>query len=183
MSDPAEDLLARGYLARREHRLADARSHFAEAAKTSRETGENASLAQALAGLGQIERDMGDLDAAIIHYDAAVAVFRRLNEPLRLAHTIRHAGDIRQNRVEIELALPCYEEALSIYRCHAQTSPLDLANAIRGFALARGASGSVAEALRLWQEARGLYDAVGVQDGVSESDTQIASLNARLSAC
>ena len=64
-----------------------------------------------------------------------------------------------------------YREALAIYRRNERTPPLDLANALRGFALLKGRS---AEANALWQEARDLYAAVGVEAGVAESSGRLA---------
>jgi transposase len=60
-------------------------------------------------------------------------------------------------------------------RGHRQ-APLDLANAIRGFALLAADAGETERATSLWQEARRLYDAASVQRGVQESDAQIERL-------
>jgi tetratricopeptide (TPR) repeat protein len=76
----------------------------------------------------------------------------------------------------LEQAAPHYNEALEIYRSHARTPPLDLANAIRGFALLKGNTGDTEEAKQLWQEARDLYAQVGVEAGVAGADAQIARL-------
>jgi tetratricopeptide (TPR) repeat protein len=72
--------------------------------------------------------------------------------------------------------VPHYNEALEIYRSHVQTPPLDLANALRGFALLQANLGKTEEAKQLWQEARDLYADQDVQAGVDEADRQIAHL-------
>jgi uncharacterized protein len=179
MADAPETLLSRGYEARREHRLADAREIFAEAVQHYRETGEQNLLARALTGLGQIERDMAREDAALLLYEEAAAIYRSLGDPLRLAHTIRHVGDIlrklgKLDHGKLAAAEACYAEALRIYREHAETSPLDLANTLRGFALLRGDNGDEAGAALLWREAGDLYAAVNVQAGVDESERRLA---------
>ena len=61
---------------------------------------------------------------------------------------------------------------------HKDTPDLDLANALRGFALLRTSEGERDEAVALWREARSLYNAVNVQPGVAESDRQIELLSA-----
>jgi tetratricopeptide (TPR) repeat protein len=170
-------LLKQGYQARREDRLGDAKAHFAEAVDLCREAGDSATLARALTGLGQIQSDLQETSAALGHYEAAVDLYRTLGDPLVLAHTVRHVGDILRRQGKLELAALCYREALTIYRNHAQTSPLDLANAIRGYALLSADSGERANARLLWKEAGDLYAAVGVLEGVSESERQIARLN------
>jgi tetratricopeptide (TPR) repeat protein len=169
-------LIKQGYQARRERRPDEARQCFAEAVELCREGNDPALLAQALTGLGQIERDLHHGDAALKCYEQAVDLYRTLDEPLRLAHTVRHVGDILQNGGQFQQAAPCYEEALGIYRGHEETPPLDLANALRGFALLHGELGHAEEAKRLWQEAKGLYALVEVQAGVDESEAQIHRL-------
>ena len=133
-------------------------------------------LARALTGLAQIERDLNNNVQATQHYSEAATLYRNLPDPLRVAHTTRHIGDILRREGSIEQARPCYEESLAIYRKHSETSPLDLANAIRGFALLTADAGETERATSLWQEARTLYHAAGVQPGVQESDGQIARL-------
>jgi tetratricopeptide (TPR) repeat protein len=178
MGGAPENLLKLGYQARREERLADAKAHFAEAVELCRISGDNAMLAQALTGLGQIERDLGQLDAAVMLYLEAAELYRAMDRPLALAHTVRHVGDILRNQVRLDLAEPHYREALEIYRSHGETPPLDLANAIRGYALLKAGTGHKDEAAILWQEAGGLYAQVGVQAGVAESEAQVARLTA-----
>jgi tetratricopeptide (TPR) repeat protein len=179
MGDTSETLLKQGYQARREDRLADAKAHFAEAVDSCRKAGDSAMLARALTGLGQIASDQHETSAALSHYEDAVDLYRKLEDPLMLAHTVRHVGDILRKQGRLELAAPCYCEALEIYRSHGQTTPLDLANAIRGYALLKGDAGESAEAGKLWQESGHLYAAVGVEAGVTESQRQIALLTAR----
>jgi tetratricopeptide (TPR) repeat protein len=175
-SGNSEALLKQGYQARRENRLAEAKAHFAEAAELSREADERAMLARAITGLGQIESDLHETSAALAHYEDAVAIYRTLSDPLALAHAVRHVGDILRRQGQSDLAAPCYIEALDLYRSHEQTLPLDLANAIRGYALLKGDAGDREEARKLWQEARDLYAAVQIPEGVAESERQIARL-------
>ncbi len=82
------------------------------------------------------------------------------------------------SRTKSEEAAPLYAESLEIYRSHKETSPLDLANAIRGFALLKEQTGDLDQALGLWGEARELYDLTGVDAGVSECQARIESLSA-----
>jgi tetratricopeptide (TPR) repeat protein len=126
--EAAEMSIEHGYQARREHRLANAKRNSAEAVDRCREGANRAQLARALTGLGQIERDLHDLDAALTHYVEAVAIYRTADQPLTLAHTVRHVADILRNQARLDLAAPHYEEALEIYRGDALTPPLDLAN-------------------------------------------------------
>ena len=134
MSIPPAELLLRGHEARSDRRLADAKNYFAHAVERCRKANDRILLAQALSGLGQIERDMGNAAQALKHYSDAVELRRAQEDPLLLAHAIRHVADILRDQRQLAKAAPCYEEALALYRKHEQTPPLDLANAIRGYA-------------------------------------------------
>lgn len=177
MSSTPEVLLKRGFEARKAHRRLEAQQFFMEAVKAARAANEPSSLAQAFTELGRVAREMHELDTARQRYEDAASVYRRLNEPLRLAHTVRHVGDILQDAGHLKQAAPYYAEALEIYRSHEDTPPLDLANAIRGFALLRGESGAEEEAIALWREARNLYVTVDVPAGVADCDERIARLS------
>ncbi|MGH9493568.1 MAG: tetratricopeptide repeat protein [Candidatus Sulfotelmatobacter sp.] len=174
-----EELIALGYQARREGRREDARKFFCESVELCRGGDDQSLLARALSGLAQIERDFGNRGAAIECYREAVDILRSGADPLSFAHTIRHLGDVLRGDGSLEEAAPCYEEALRIYCNSGETSALDLANTLRGFALLRGAVGEAEEAMSLWRDARGLYESVNVEAGVRESDEQIARLMAK----
>lgn len=177
-NDSTAALIREGYRARREHRPADAAALFASAVEQCRASGERLVLARALAGLGQIERDLGNTAVAVEHYEEAVAIFRTEADALTLAHAVRHLGDIRRNRKEFEEARACYDESLAIYRAHRESPPLDVANALRGHALLKSQIGAIQESARLWQEAGALYESLGIEAGVAESRDNLARLRA-----
>ena len=114
--------------------------------------------------------------AYVLKCKLAVAGLRRVDDPLRLAHTVRHLGDAYYYAGRASMAEPCYVEALSIYRRHEHRQPLDLANAIRSFAVLKDEVGAAEEAQHLWQEAHDLYVAVNVPAGVAESAARLALL-------
>jgi tetratricopeptide (TPR) repeat protein len=173
----AVTLMKRAAQARREGHLADAQRDYAAAVAICRRIDAPRELVQALKGLGQIERDLGQGDAARTLYEEAVTICRELHDLGTLAHTVRHLGDLHQDAGRMELAEPCYQEALALYRGDERTAPLDLANAIRPLAILREYAGRVEEAKRLWEEARGLYASAHVQEGVDESTARLARLS------
>ena len=172
----AVTLMRRVAQARREGHLADAQRDYAAAVAICRRIDAPRELVQALKGLGQIERDLSQGDAARTLYEEAVTICRKSHDVLTLAHTVRHLGDIHQDAGRAELAEPCYQEALALYRGDERTAPLDLANAIRPLASLREDAGRVEEARRLWEEARDLYASAHVQEGVDESTARLARL-------
>ena len=115
-------------------------------------------------------------EAYILKCKLAVADVRKVDDPLRLAHTVRHLGDAYYYAGQASLAEPCYVEALSIYRGHEDRRPLDLATAIRSFAVLKDEVGAAEEGRRLWQEAHDLYVSVNVPAGVAESAARLALL-------
>lgn len=117
--------------------------------------------------------------AYVLKCKLAVASLRKVDDPLRLAHTVRHLGDAYYYARRWSLAEPCYVEALSIYRRHENRKPLDLANAIRSFAVLKDEVGATAEAELLWQEAHDLYVALDVSAGIAESAARLALLTRR----
>jgi tetratricopeptide (TPR) repeat protein len=175
MSDAVESLLRQADHARREDRWLDARRELAKAVALCRRAGPPRLLRQALTALGKIERDLGQGEAALGFYEEAAALCRAEDDALALAHTLRHLGDIHQDAGRLEQAEPCYVEALAIYRGHGQTPPLDLANALRPLAILKDQKGEVAEASRLWEEARDLYAAVEVSAGVEECSSRLGA--------
>lgn len=176
MSQDIAKLIQSGYQASREDRPEDARRDFKAALELSRDHGTRRELSHALKGLGQIERDRGDLRAALHLYQEAVAVCREDDDVLWLAHTVRHVGDIQQDMGRIEQAELCYDEALAIYRDHENAAPLDLANAVRPFALLKEILGAHQEAASLWREARDLYNELHIDVGVKECTAHLAKL-------
>jgi tetratricopeptide (TPR) repeat protein len=178
MAEKASDLIQRAQQARRENRLGDAKRDLVEAVKLCR-AGSPAELAKALTGLGQIESDLHNSDAALGHYEEAVAIYRVEGDALTLAHTIRHVADIQRRERRYELAAVSYAEALGLYREHPGVLQLDLANALRGFALLKDEIGNVKERQALWQEARELYAAVDVEAGVAESTRRLERLEGK----
>lgn len=179
MSNALEELIASGYKARKERLPEQAKAVFSEAVRLSRKAADPLLLASSLTGLGQIERDLDNNNAALQHYREAVSILKGEPNRLRFAHTIRHLADILREDGAPEEAAACYEEALEVYREHAETTPLELANALRGFALLKGGIGENEQANSLWREARSLYESVNVQAGVEESERQIARLEAK----
>ena len=180
MLDTAVKLMARAATARREDRLEDARRDYEDAVVLCRQSSQP-ELIRALKGLGQIERDLGRSDLALVLYGEAVDICRTINDPLTLAHTVRHLGDIHRESGRPDLAEPCLLEALAIYRGHDETNPLDLANAIRPLAILKQEEGAVEESRELWEEARKLYAAVNVREGVAESTARMAQLHRKTS--
>jgi len=173
VSEDAHTLIQRGHAQRREGRVDDALQSFSDAVAAARRAGNDADLVHALKGLGQVERDLGRDERALPLYEEAVELCLALDDLPALAHTLRHLGDIHQEAGSFSAAELPYQQALALYRRLADTPALELANAIRPYALLRERLGEVEAARELWREARALYVAAGVVEGVDECDRHL----------
>ncbi len=178
--DPTSDRMQEAARARREDRLADAHRLYGEAVEAARRDSGPASLIQALKGLAQAERDLRRPEAALPLYEEALAISRVEGDALTIAHTVRHVGDLHRKAGRPEAAERCYLEALEIYRGATTVPALDLANAVRPLAILRDDAGDRIEARRLWSEAKALYAAAGVREGVEECSRRLARLDTKL---
>ena len=172
-SQEAIDLMSEANRLRFERPL-EAREFYSKAVCLCRERGSQSMLIKSLKGLGQIERDLGNTLEALALYEEAAQICRVEDDLILLAHTVRHIADINQDLGRADLAEPSYLEALSIYRGHQQTNPLDLANTLRPFALLKESAGETDDAKLLWAEARDLYAAANIAEGVTECSRHLA---------
>ena len=153
--------------------LVQVRRELEEAVAICRALDAKSELSVALGKLGHVEHDAA---ARLAIYEEAVAVARECGDPMRLAHAVRHLGDVARHAGEMDVAERCYGEALGLYRSEASPPTLDFANALRPMAILKASLGDVASALALWREARELYGAVGVEEGVEEAESWVAKL-------
>ena len=179
MSESIDSLLTQATRARLKQRFGDARRDLQQAVEMGSRSKDQPRLARALAALGQIERDLHNADDALRLYEEAVEIYRQLNSSLKVAHTGRHVADILREMGRLAAAETSYSEALGIYRAHPETAPLELANALRGYALLKEALGENASALAMWEEAGSLYAIANVEAGVVESARKVARLEKR----
>ena len=132
-------------------------------------------LIATLKRLGQAARNMGNLHEALRLYEEAAGLCEQEGDNQLLAHTIRHVGDIYFALEQRDLAEPNYLRALTLYRTDASSSPLDLANALRPYALLKEACGEAGLAQAMWQEAMSLYKIAEIPAGVQECAEHLRS--------
>jgi tetratricopeptide (TPR) repeat protein len=173
MADEFQELFANGYRARREGRFPDSRAHFLDGVRKAAEHYNRPALAEAFCGLAQAERDIGNCQAAHHHYANAVLLYRQIGPPRKLAFAIRHEADLARELHQPAEAEHLYKEAEKIYRGLGDDAVLDLANTLRGLALAREQLGPAQASRPLWLEARELYARCDVKAGVAECDHQL----------
>jgi tetratricopeptide (TPR) repeat protein len=174
MIEDFKDQFAQGYLARREGRAADSRAIFLKAVRSAAEDGDRPALAEALCGLGQAERDIGNLEASGHHYANAAILYRQIGPPERLAYALRHEADVLREECKPADAEHLFLEAETLYRQLGEDATLDLANTLRGLALVNQALMKPDASRARWLEARALYAQRNIEAGVAECDKQLA---------
>jgi tetratricopeptide (TPR) repeat protein len=177
MSEELEQSLDDAWSARREGRLDVAQALALEAARVSRAEKRRTQLVRALQLLSQVERDRGNLDAALPYLYEAVAQARMVSSQEMLAHTSRHLGDLYQELRRFQQAEYCYAEALELYENLPNTRDIELANATRPLALLMERTGQPAQAATYWRAALQLYDSADVEEGVLECRQAIERCN------
>jgi tetratricopeptide (TPR) repeat protein len=135
-----------------------------------------AMLAAEAISQGRQARRENNLPAARAHYAEAARIYGDQNDSLAYAHTIRHIADMYLDESNLVEARPLYEKSLEIYRSNLNTKLLDLANAVRPYALLNERSGNFDLAKQNWQEARNLYSSLRLEAGVRECDGHLAQL-------
>lgn len=136
----------------------------------------NQELAKVYNLLAQIARDQGNSEEAIRWYEKRLAIHETQGKPLRQAHAIRHIADIQYEQDELDKSEENYKKALEIYRSTKGHSKLDLANALRGYALLLEARNHKVLADQQWREAKNLYWELGIEAGVQECMLHLNSL-------
>jgi len=174
MPHPAAELLNRARQAHKQERFADAETDLLTAVEICRDSGDRGALAVALRQLGEAQRHLDNAANALKSYEEAVTLMRSDAEPQRLAHTIRHLGDVYEEPGEPDLVRPCYKEALAMYRSDEQSNPMNVANAVRAFAVHLYDAGELERSMPLWEEARATYRSFGIHAGVAGCSVRLA---------
>ena len=152
-------------------------ANLVRACEICKQAGAKQELSVALGKLGHIASDLDRPDQARILFEESVAVAQEAGDPLRLAHAVRHLGQVNHRLGRLESAGLCFEEALDLYRQAGTTHPLDHANTLRPAAALREELGDVNGARLMWRMAAKLYRAAGVEEGVSECEAHLSSLD------
>ncbi len=118
-------------------------------------------------------RSRGQLTEARRGYANAAVLARDAGENALLAFALRHISELDLEDGSFDAAFAAGNEAVSILNADPAMQPLDLANALRVTALSLEALARRAEAVAGWQQARKLYAALNVLEGVNECDDHL----------
>lgn len=165
-----------GFAARGAGKLQDAEANMLAAVASARESGDPALLGQALAGLGQIERDLDRHRDAVACYTEALALARQHSDPLQIAFIARHIGDVLLDTGDLVPAERHLREALAIERADPCTPQLEVANCLLSMGRLESSLGNPDTARSLLTEARVIYNTLEITAGVTDCDERLAAL-------
>lgn len=165
-----------GFAARGAGAFQEAEANMLGAVAAARTANNPALLGQALAGLGQVERDLGRHRDAIACYTEALALARSHSDPLQIALIGRHVGDLLLDAGDLVPAERHLREALAIERADPCTPQLELANCLLSMGRLQSALSDREGARALLTEARTVYNTLEITAGVTDCDERLAAL-------
>ena len=126
---------------------------------------------------GREARSRGDRDAARAGYSRAAELYLAEGLTLSWAHAVRHVADMWLEEEQLDEARTLYQQALNAYRGSLETRILDLSNTVRPYALLNEVTGQTELARSLWLEAKTLYAAIRIDEGVAECEKHLVILS------
>lgn len=163
--------------ARRGHNR-QAREAHAQVLERQRQSGSAIEVGRAAFNLGIVERELGELDAAITHFDEAFAV-------LIGADAIDFALQVSASRAELELLRGQADRAATalaqVNQFADQGSPMRRAAVLAASARVAEVAGDAAGAVKHYQQARDLREQAGARAWVLATDLLLLRIELRKS--
>jgi len=129
-----------------------------------------------LSMLANIYFDLGSNKRSLESYQDALTIAELDSEPEQIAHITQHIADVEREIGDLKSSLSHYEKVLAYYRSNMNKYGLNMANAMRGFALLKEKMVDYADAKSLWNEAKSIYEKYKISDGVKECLARLKKL-------
>jgi tetratricopeptide (TPR) repeat protein len=123
------------------------------------QTGDRTGTANTLKSLGDLERRLGNLDAARRHYDAALPLYEAEQARLGRANTLMSLGDLESRLGNLDAARRHYDAALQLYRLEQE--PGGIINTLVSQARLEAGIGNIEQAIPLYEQAFRIADQTG----------------------
>ena len=128
--------------------------------------------------LAKVARREGRLKECADLYRQATEAFDSAGELMRGAHAARHEAEVLWKTGDAEGACKVILAVLAFYRTR-EVGRLELANTLRVAGLAEEGRGGWDAARAFWAEARGLYEAEGIDVAVAECERRVKGLTGK----
>ena len=126
------------------------------------QTGDRGGRANTLKSLGDLERRLGNVDAARRHYDAALPLYEAEQARLGRANTLKSLGDLESRLGNVDAARRHYDAALDLYR--AEQEPGGIINTLVSQARLEVGTGNLDLVRSLYEQAFRVADQTGYAD-------------------
>lgn len=126
--------------------------------------------------LAQFEADQDEYKTALNYYQQSLAFYEKTPFKDKVAHSLRHVADTFYSLNEIEEARSRYENVLEIYSAQEETNDVDMANALRGYALVLEKQDEKAAAVKEWSTILTIYEKYNLKSGITEAKSKIDQL-------
>jgi tetratricopeptide (TPR) repeat protein len=125
----------------------------------------------------QLKTDQGLHIQALPHALKSIEHYRASGEVQHIAHSVRHLADLEFKLGQLDGAEEHYREAIQIYINDDNTTKLNLANTLRGYAMLTESQENIVLALGLWEEVKTLYNSIDIPEGVEEANQHLEALD------
>ncbi|MBK9094319.1 MAG: tetratricopeptide repeat protein [Anaerolineae bacterium] len=142
------------------------------------QTGDRSGKANTLQSLGDLERRLGNLDAARRHFDAALPLYEAEQARLGKANTLQSLGDLESRLGNLDAARRHFDAALPLYE--AEQDRLGKANTLKSLGDLERRLGNLDAARRHFDAALPLYEAEQARLGKANTLQSLGDLESRL---
>jgi len=126
--------------------------------------------------LAQFEADQDEYKNALNYYQQSLAFYQKTDLQDKVAHSLRHVADTFYSLNNIEEARSQYESVIEIYHSQENTNDVDIANALRGYALVLEKQNEKVAAAKEWATILSIYEKYNLQAGIKEAKQKITRL-------
>lgn len=127
-----------------------------------------------------MQQDLKNFPKALSRYQLALDQYQISGDPNMIAHALRHIADLAFQSGNYTLAEKHFKKAINLYTESADTKPLDLANAYRGYALLLEKTKNHAEAIENWKAAKKIVVQSNDQCAIDEINQKLDGLKPSL---
>ena len=131
--------------------------------------GNQAAEALFLKLFAQVHADQDNLRDALSYYKRLEKVYISLGDLPKQMHALRHIGSTFLALEEHQCAQKCLIQVVNAYEAQPP-HPLEVANTHRLYALALEKLENKTEAHTYWEQAKSIYQSLGIEEGVKECE-------------
>lgn len=127
----------------------------------------------------QFEYDRKNYTKALQLCQESLSYYKKSKDLNKIAHSTRHIADLEYHLGNYDNSEEFYKASLKLYRENKNTNSLDMANALRGYAILLEKNKKGLEAIQIWTGAKQYYEASNIKAGINEANKKIKLLQTK----